>query len=87
MCRHPWVLAIRPAFVAYVWRNAWTMRRAGRCRWEWNGAWWALHWAMTFICAGLMYTMVMVAPTRCRVSTLPAGCRWMSAYVAASGHC
>ena len=49
------------------------MRRAGHCGSERNGAWWAPHWAMTLICVGVMYTMVMVAPTRRSVST--SSCR------------
>ena len=39
------------------------------------------------ICVGVIYTMVMVAPTRRRVSTSPAGRRWMSVCVATSGPC
>ena len=60
---------------------------SGHCRSERNGAWRAPHWAMTLICVGVMYTMVMVAPTRRRVSTSPAGCRWTSVCVATSGPC
>ena len=65
----------RPAFVAHAQRYAWKTRRAGYCGSERNGAWWALHWAMIFICVGVIYTMVMVATTRRRVSTAPAGGR------------
>ena len=42
---------------------------------------------MTFICVGVIFTLVMVVPTRRRVSTLPAGCQWMSVYVATCGPC
>ena len=52
-----------------------------------NGTWWVPHWAMTFICVEVMYTMVMVAPARRRVSTSPAECRWTSVYVVTSGPC
>ena len=76
-----------PAFVAHARRYAWKIQLAGHCRSERNGAWRALHWAMTLICGGLMYTMLMVAPTRRRVSTLPARCRWKSVCVATSGRC
>ena len=78
---------LRPALVAHVRRYAWKMTRAGCCGSEGNGAWWAPHSAMTFICVGLMYTMVMVAPTGRGVAILPAGCRWMSVYLATSGTC
>ena len=77
----------RPASVAHVQNYAWKMYRAGHCGSERIGAWWAPHSAMTFICVGVMYTMLMVAPTRRRVSSLSAGCRWMSVYVATSGPC
>ena len=77
----------RPAFVAHARRYAWKTWRAGHCGSERNGAWWASHWAMIFICVGVIYTMVTVAPTRRRVSTSPAGCRWMSVCVATSGPC
>ena len=55
----------RPAFVAHAQRCAWKTWRAGHCESERNGAWWASHWAMIFICVGVIYTMVMVA---CRAS-------------------
>ena len=77
----------RPAFVAHAQRYAWKTPRARHCRSERNGACWVLHWAMIFICVGVMYTMVMVAPTRRRVSSSPAGCQWMSVCVATSGPC
>ena len=58
----------RPSFVAHARRYAWKTWRAGHCGSERNGAWWASHWAMILICVGVIYTMVMVAPTRRRVS-------------------
>ena len=76
-----------PAFVAHARRYAWKMRRAGYCGSDRNRAWWAPHWAMTLICVRVIYTMVMVAPTRRRVSTSPAGCRWTTVCVATSGPC
>ena len=60
---------VRPAFAAHVTRYASKMQTAGHCGAERNRAWWAPHWAMTPICVGVMYTMVMVAPTRSRAST------------------
>ena len=77
----------RPAFVAHARRYAWKTRRAGHCGSERNGAWWASHWAMIFICVGAIHTMVILAPTRRRVSTSPAGCRGMLVCVATSGPC
>ena len=85
MCLGPGISC--PAFVAHARRYAWKTRRAGHCRSERNGAWWGLHWAMNFICVEVMYTMVMVAPTRRRVSTSAAGCRWTSVCVPTSGPC
>ena len=82
---HPGI--VRPAFVAHVQRYAWKTRRAGQRQTERNRAWWVPHWAMNLICAGPVYTMVMVAPMRRGLSTLPAGSRWMSVYVATSGPC
>ena len=78
---------VRPAFVAHVRKNPWKMRRAGHCGSERNGACSAPQWAITLICLGEMYTMVMVAPTRRRVSNSPAECQWMSVCVATSGPC
>ena len=54
---------------------------------EENGAWWAPHLAITFICVRVIYTMVMVVPTRRTVSTSPAGCPWTLVCVATSGPC
>ena len=75
------------AFVAHARRYAWKTRHAGHCGSERNGAWCAPHWAMTLIRVRVMYTMVMVAPMRCRVSTSPAGCRWTSVCLSTSGPC
>ena len=66
---------VRPALVAHVRRYAWRTRRVGHCKTARNGAWWAPHWAMYFICEGMNHTILMVAPRRLRVSTVPAECR------------
>ena len=44
----------RPALVAHARRYAWKTRRAGHCGSENNEAWRASHWAMIFICVGVM---------------------------------
>ena len=78
---------LRPAFVAHLPIYALGTLGAGHCGSESNGAWLALHRAMTFIFVGLIYTMVMVVSMSRRVSPLPARCWWMSVYVAGSGPC
>ena len=84
--RCPWVPA---SYALLLWRAEVCLEDASprplRVGEEWGMVSSAPHRAMSFICVGSMYTMVMVAPTRRRVSTLPAGCRWMSVYVAMSG--
>ena len=78
---------LRAAFVAHARRYAWRTRSVIIAGQKSLGAWWAPHWAMTLICAGVIYTMVMVAPQRRRVSTSPANFRWTSLCVATSGPC
>ena len=78
-------VTVRGAFVAHERRYAWKACCVDPCWWAGNGACWAPNGGKMFICVGVMYTMVTVAPLRRRMSTLPAGCRWMSRYVATQG--